>query len=104
LIVSCYYNNQMSPSHVLANAGKHRGVHPIRRLRREAGLTAFELAVRAGLAPSSIYAYETGKIKNPGIKPMWQIAKALAPLLSLTPEEVVEEVMRWVASRGGQLE
>lgn len=75
--------------------------HPIRRLRREAGLTAFELAVRAGLTSSSIYAYETGRIKNPGIKPIWQIAKALAPFLSLSPEEIVREVMRWEEERPG---
>lgn len=48
----------------------------IRELREEQGLSQFALAVRAGVSPAAIYAWESGK-KVPGSMRLRRIADCL---------------------------
>jgi transcriptional regulator with XRE-family HTH domain len=61
-------------------------MHPIRQLRRAAGLTQAALAAKAGTSQSTIAAYESGS-KQPNWSTIERLAAAvgLAPVVSFTP-------------------
>ena len=49
----------------------------LRELRERAGLTQLQLAVKAGLTPSTVYKLEAGKSKRPGYTTIQRLADAL---------------------------
>ena len=58
----------------------------IRRIRKERGMTAEELADKVGVHPFSIYRYESGK-REPSMSVGYKIAK----VLRCTMEALVKE-------------
>lgn len=60
----------------------------LRELRERAGMTQVQLAVKAGLTPSTVYKLESGKAKRPSYTTLRSIASALG----VRPDEVDVEI------------
>lgn len=69
---------------VLAKAVLAGDLHPLTAWRKAGGFTIHALATRAGVRPASISDIENGKID-----PRYSTVKALAAVLSLTPDDIM---------------
>ena len=56
----------------------------VRELRERAGLTQLQLAVKAGLTPSTVYKMESGKAKRPSYDTLRKLGEALG----VRPDEI----------------
>lgn len=73
-------------------AGNGVGVHPVRRLRLQVGLTQHLLAKAAGTGQSAISAYETGRI-SPTLATLERLAAAIGhhPVVTFEPVATRDE-------------
>ena len=71
-------------------------VKSIRELREQAKLTQYELAMRLGVTPSTVYGWE--RRRN---EPRASQLKALAQLFEVCMEDIDFEVMETKSTRGG---
>jgi transcriptional regulator with XRE-family HTH domain len=74
----------------------------LRMLRSRAGLDASALADLAGVSPSVVYNYETGRTR-PGLEPLRKLSDALAVALGLDGAGLWEELSRLAVQRAEDL-